>query len=181
MASTFLTLNSVLPLWITAALASVGSAYWAVRGVSMTQSNQRLSWGLLIAAVGATMVATLAPASPPTGLETARFTLDPFLNLRQMLRFSLDSWNINFNQVWAWGNLILLWPLGASLAVHTRSLKKSFVLLTICAVTIELTQGLLSFLGRSFEVSDILSNLSGVLLLLLSTRRRYEGDPSSSA
>lgn len=160
MPTDLLPLPEPVPIWLLAGLVSVASMAWARFGrVAVARWPWLWGWSVGIA-LTATLGATLLPMELPVGFIPPRATFDPTLGLRQILLLDSTVRDAAVSQAWAAGNLILLWPLAAALSVRL-SARAVFVRLAALIVGIELVQGLTPVLGRSFEVSDLLSNLIG--------------------
>ena len=124
----------------------------------------------LVGAVVALLFGTLMPFGNPEGFVIARFTFDPLLGFKQMLNLAHDINNTEHTNAWAFANLFLLWPLAATVSYYL-SRHKTILLLLLVIIVIELIQGFVWQLGRSFEIADIVSNIVGASVLLFITRK----------
>ena len=124
----------------------------------------------LVFAIVGLIFGTLMPFGNPENFVISRFTFDPLLGFRQMLNLSHEVNDTEHTSAWAFANLFLLWPTAATLN-YFFSMKKTLFLLFYLIVSLELIQGFVWQLGRSFEVADIVSNMVGALALMLITRR----------
>lgn len=160
-----LPLPEPLPIWLLAALVVAASLVWMRVGRAAVERRPWL-WPLSVGiALAATLGATLLPMELPAGFVPPRATWDPTLGLRQILLLDDTVRDAGVSQAWAAGNLVLLWPLAATLTVR---LSNRAVLARLAALIlgIELVQGLTPPLGRSFEASDLVANLAGAAILL---------------
>lgn len=115
------------------------------------------------------LFATLMPFGNPDNFVISRFTFDPLLGFRQMLNLSNNVNDTDHTNAWAFANLFLLWPMASTLTTFI-SRKKTLFLLFYVIVCLELIQGFVWQLGRSFEIADIVSNMLGAVALLMITR-----------
>ena len=125
------------------------------------------------------LFATLYPFGTPAGIEPQRFTADPFLGIRQMLHLARGVDDTNVTSAWAFANLFLLWPLAAALSVFV-GLKKNLLILFLLIVTLEVTQGVVWQLGRSFEIADIFSNMLGAIIFLTVAQKISKASSTTS-
>jgi hypothetical protein len=123
----------------------------------------------LILAVAALLFGTLMPFGNPDGFVIARFTFDPLLGFKQMLNLTSDVNDTEHTNAWAFANLFLLWPLASTMSYYLNRLRTISVLF-LAIIVIELIQGFVWQLGRSFEIADIVSNMVGAIVLLWLTR-----------
>ena len=123
----------------------------------------------LIFAVCALLFGTLMPFGNPDGFVIARFTFDPLLGFKQMLNLTSDINDTEHTNAWAFANLFLLWPLAATMSYYLNRLRTISVLF-LAIIVVELIQGFVWQLGRSFEIADIVSNMVGAIVLLWLTR-----------
>ncbi len=137
------------------------------------------TWALYTS-VMVTLFATFFPFPAPDGFTAPRYTLDPLLGVKAILGMDTGAWDVDLSRWWAVGNFFLLWPLCGAI-VSFVSKKRAFVYLVVIDVSIEIAQGLLTPLGRTFEISDILSNLLGAAVLLLLFEKRSETHSSISS
>ena len=179
MPNDLLPLPEPLPIWLLAGLVVAASVAWVRWGQAATHRWPWL-WGWSVgAALIVTLGATLLPMELPAGFVPPRATWDPTLGLRQMLLIDDTVRDAGVSQAWAAGNLVLLWPLAAALSLRLSN-RAAFARLAALIVGVELLQGLAPALGRSFELSDLVSNLAGVALFLWLTRKTFQSASLSS-
>jgi len=159
--------RSATPLWVAVAFAAAAAVSWLLVAPRLTHRYQWMRITAVIATLGATLVGVLMPVSPPAGFVPAIATVNPLLGFEQLMGIDHAVWDKAISQVWSAGNLVLLWPLMAALLANGLSRSRVLTLVASLDLAIEVTQGLVRPLGRSFEISDLVMNLSGAALFLL--------------
>lgn len=83
-----------------------------------------------------------------------------FIPFREILRYDIGSNHFYWNVI---GNILIFLPFGffISLYLNSQKINKPLIITVITSLTIELVQ---MFIGRSFDVDDILLNCVGGIL-----------------
>lgn len=165
-----MTIQPVEELLLYGLIAAIvfGAWWWVRRGAEFSGRMSLLVAGAL------TLAALFTPLPEREGQVYIKVSFDPLRGLKQALLLPTEATDVWFAQAWAIGNLVLLWPLAVVLLVNLRwSWQRVFAVLTVFICVVEVAQGSIDGLRRSFEVADIITNLGGLGVLFFALSRYW--------